>query len=185
MVIRCYVSEYASISRLVPYLCLDPLLLHFHPLCLHISCRLPPSLQVNTHLFQSSPYNLHSQSLIRLQTQLQHRTIHNVLNYGIMAEDDVRLHLLQSCFRHWWIQRWVHSLHRHIRMWLNTHQAAGHAVVEASAVKSLTMHLKESHCLQRPSVGLEGRCHTHMSLLFYTSPVFMLWYLGAYHHGRV
>ena len=100
MVIRCYVSEYASISRLVPYLCLDPLLLHFHPLCLHISCRLPPSLQVNTHLFQSSPYNLHSQSLIRLQTQLQHRTIHNVLNYGIMAEDDVRLHLLQSCFRH-------------------------------------------------------------------------------------
>ena len=111
----------------------SPISFPISSLLLHLCCplRLPPALQFQIPLLPSLPCNPRSRPPLRLQTQLKYWTSHDVLGYGIMAAEGILLLLLYSLCSHRRLQRWVHPPSRRVTLWLYTHQAAIHPVVES------------------------------------------------------
>ena len=127
MVLSWYFYPSVSFTRLVSL---------FRPFrILLLLCLLRPLFLPLTIKFQESlfpPYHLypHSQIPICLQTQIQYRTNSNILVDGVLAAEDIRLHLLQACHQHRRHQRWVLSTPLCITLCLNPHQPVGHPMVE-------------------------------------------------------
>ena len=97
MLLSCYAYPFASFSHLVYLFCLfRPLLC----LCLHRPHCHPLTLQVQASMF--SPYlcYLRSQTLLRLQTQFQYQTSRDMFGDGVLAAEDVLLHLLHTRQQH-------------------------------------------------------------------------------------
>ena len=106
---------------------------HFCPLrCLRRPCCHLRSLQVQYTLLPPSLVHQRSWSPLRLQTQIQYRTSHNIFGCSVLEEGDVRLHLLQACRRHRLLQQWILPYPLYIETWLYPSHIAGHPVLETS-----------------------------------------------------
>ena len=67
---------------------------------------------------------------MRLQTQLQYQTSRDMLGNGVLAAEDVRLHLIYNLFQHSIYQRRVFLSTLFLLLQLHTLHPEGHTMVE-------------------------------------------------------